>query len=252
MRQGCAGHIDVAKFWHAVRLQPMAQPATILSWSIASLHGDEQAVVHRRPLPSLHPLRWRAPACLGPPAPSRWPSACPGRRGPTCRPGPQLSGPAAQSAVTNPNGVVDHDHDRGGHDGAGLADARPVHAGQAADVARRTGPHPAALTRRYWIAPPMYSKDVYSYLAQSEIGRTDLTSTGWVRRPAGPATCSPCRCPACMETPAPYNCSCDRCESRRCFKWKVHPTHSAGPGISHQRGTGWGSALWRRRGQRCG
>ena len=49
------------------------------------------------------------------------------------------------------------------------------------------------------IAPPMYSKDVYSYLAQSQISRDwASTPTRWARPPGwGSTTCSPCRCPAC-------------------------------------------------------
>ena len=48
------------------------------------------------------------------------------------------------------------------------------------------------------IAPPMYSKDVYSYLAQSQISLQGSTPTGWARRRAsGWTTCSRCRCRAC-------------------------------------------------------
>ncbi len=48
------------------------------------------------------------------------------------------------------------------------------------------------------IAPPMYSKDVYSYLAQSQIAGSAWTPTGSVRPPAlGWTMCSPCRCRAC-------------------------------------------------------
>ncbi len=71
----------------------------------------------------------------------------PGRRGPARRPGPHVRGPAAQPAVADPDRVVDDDDDRCGHDGAGLVDAGPVRAGQAADVARRPGPHAAVVGR---------------------------------------------------------------------------------------------------------
>src|ERR1700693_122859 len=49
------------------------------------------------------------------------------------------------------------------------------------------------------IAPPMFSKDVYSYLAQSQICRLGLAQyPGGPRRPDWvSAMSSPCRCPAC-------------------------------------------------------
>src|SRR6185312_3109598 len=45
----------------------------------------------------------------------------------------------------DPDRVADDDDYRGGHDGARMVDARPLRARRPADVARRTGPHPAVV-----------------------------------------------------------------------------------------------------------
>jgi len=58
----------------------------------------------------------------------------------------------------------------------------------------------------------MYSKDVYSYLAQSQISGTASTPTGWVpHRVWVLAMCSPCRSPACGGIRRP--------RTARCFLW---------------------------------
>ena len=56
------------------------------------------------------------------------------------------------------------------------------------------------------IAPPMFSRDVYSYLAQSEISLHGLDPYGSARPPGwASTTCSRCRCRTMWrETPAPY------------------------------------------------
>lgn len=61
------------------------------------------------------------------------------------------------------------------------------------------------------IAPPMYSKDVYSYLAQSQISLEGSTRTGSARPPGwGCRTSSRCRCPRCgaRRLPRTARCSC--------------------------------------------
>ncbi len=81
-----------------------------LSWSIASLHGDEQAVrtadhyrAHRAARTRLFGATGTVLMAIG-------------ALGAGARPvvqDPTFGVRMPQSAVTNPNGVVDHDHDRG-------------------------------------------------------------------------------------------------------------------------------------------
>ena len=69
------------------------------------------------------------------------------------------------------------------------------------------------------IAPPMYSKDVYSYLAQSQIALLRTRSRTRSAPPPGWAstTCSRCRCPACGAKPRrpTGRCSCGSAAASR-------------------------------------
>ena len=69
------------------------------------------------------------------------------------------------------------------------------------------------------IAPPMYSKDVYSYLAQSEISlQRPRPLPGRARHPGwASTTSSPCRCPACgaRHRRRTVRCSCGSAAASR-------------------------------------